>query len=79
MLKCRLSYNYISTYYPILDGMDISAILVDDTCNTLSVRQYGGSAILIRKHFRPFCELYYMTIRAGCRYNLSDWVKFQQL
>ena len=34
--------------------MCISAI--DDTCNILAGRPYGGVAILIRKHLRPFCE-----------------------
>ena len=39
---------------PDFEGMGISAI--DDTCNILSVRPYGGLAILIRRKIRLICD-----------------------
>ena len=46
--------SILSTVHPDFEGMGISAI--DDTCNILAGRPYGGVAILIRKHLTPFCE-----------------------
>ena len=46
--------SILSNVHPNFEGMGISAI--DDTCNILAGRPYGGVAILIRKHLRPVCQ-----------------------
>ena len=46
--------NLLSKVHPDFEGMGISAI--DDTCNILSGRPYGGLAILIRRKIRPICD-----------------------
>ena len=46
--------NLLSKVHPDCEGMGISAI--DDTCNILSGRPYGGLAILIRRKIRPICD-----------------------
>ena len=46
--------NLLSKVHPDFEGMGISAI--DDTCNILSGRPYGGLAILIRHKIRPKCD-----------------------
>ena len=46
--------SILSNVHLDFERMGISAI--DDTCNILAGRLYGGVAILIRKHLRPVRE-----------------------
>ena len=46
--------NLISKVHPYFEGMSISAI--DDTCNILTGRPYGGLAILFGRKIRPIYD-----------------------
>ena len=46
--------NLLSKVHPDFEGMGISAI--DDTCNILSGRPYGGLAVLIRRKIKLICD-----------------------